>query len=67
MTAVVFDVGNVLIRWDPRLVWAEEFRSAAELDGFLQEIGFDAWSRTGAGAGPRAWRPPRPRIRTDGR
>ena len=44
MTVVVFDVGNVLIRWDPRLVWADDFRSAAELDEFLREIGFDAWN-----------------------
>ncbi len=44
MTAVVFDVGNVLIRWDPRLVWADDFRGAAELDAFMAEIGFAAWN-----------------------
>ena len=44
MTAVVFDVGNVLIRWEPRLVWADDFRCSAELDAFLAEIGFDAWN-----------------------
>lgn len=44
MTAVVFDVGNVLIRWEPRLVWADDFRAPAELDAFMAEIGFAAWN-----------------------
>ncbi len=44
MTAVVFDVGNVLIRWEPALVWAGDFRGPAELDAFMDEIGFAAWN-----------------------
>lgn len=42
--AVVFDVGNVLIRWDPRLVWREDFEDDAALDAFLEETGFAAWN-----------------------
>lgn len=44
MTAVVFDVGNVLIRWEPRLVWADDFNCLAEIDAFMAEIGFAAWN-----------------------
>jgi 2-haloacid dehalogenase len=44
MTAIVFDVGNVLIRWEPRLVWADDFGGPAELDAFMAEIGFAAWN-----------------------
>lgn len=40
MTAVVFDVGNVLIRWDPRLVFADHFADPAETEAFFDEIGF---------------------------
>ena len=42
--AVVWDVGNVLIRWDPRAVWREDFADEAALDAFMDETGFDAWN-----------------------
>ncbi|MEO0621356.1 MAG: HAD family phosphatase [Pseudomonadota bacterium] len=42
MTAVVFDVGNVLIRWDPFAVFPEMPR--AEIQAFFDEVGFLAWN-----------------------
>ena len=44
MRAVVFDVGNVLIRWNPRLVFADQFADEAGIDAFFEEIGFAAWN-----------------------
>ena len=44
MTRVVFDVGNVLLDWDPRAVYRNDFASDAEIDAFLDEIGFHAWN-----------------------
>lgn len=44
MRTVVFDVGNVLIRWDPRLVYAGDFAGPREIDAFLDEIGFAEWN-----------------------
>lgn len=42
--SVVFDIGNVLIRWDPRLVYAGSGLSDAELDAFFEAIDFPAWN-----------------------
>lgn len=39
LTTVVFDLGNVLIGWDPRRVWSREL-SDAEIETFLSESGF---------------------------
>lgn len=36
--AVVFDIGNVLIVWDRRLLYREFFHDDAELDRFLTEV-----------------------------
>lgn len=38
ITAVVFDIGNVLVRWDPRLLYSKLIPDAAELDRFLTDI-----------------------------
>ena len=44
MTAVIFDLGGVVLEWDPRQAYATVL--APELiDGFLERIGFDAWNR----------------------
>lgn len=40
--ALIFDVGDVLIRWDARRVYPE--LTAAELDAFFDEVGFHAWN-----------------------
>jgi 2-haloacid dehalogenase len=45
LRAVIFDVGNVLIRWDPRLLYRQLVADEAAIDGFFAEIGFDAWNR----------------------
>ena len=39
ITTVVFDLGNVLIGWDPRRAWAPT-RSEDEIEEFLEESGF---------------------------
>ena len=36
--AVVFDVGNVLVRWDRRLPYLDRFADPAELDHFMDEV-----------------------------
>jgi len=45
VTTVVFDVGNVLIRWDPRRLYARFFPDPAECDRFFAEVCIDAWNR----------------------
>ena len=41
---VVFDVGNVLIRWDPRHLYRKLFAAEAEMERFLAEVCTDAWN-----------------------
>lgn len=36
--AVVFDIGNVLIAWDPRHLYRKVFASEAEVERFLAEV-----------------------------
>jgi 2-haloacid dehalogenase len=36
--AVVFDVGNVLVRWDRRLPYVARFDDPAELDHFMDQV-----------------------------
>lgn len=45
MTTVVFDLGNVLVGWDPRRVWSRSL-SDAEIDAFLDESGFHELNRS---------------------
>jgi len=42
-TAVVFDLGGVLIRWDPRHLY-RTLMPPDEVDAFLDEVGFIAWN-----------------------
>ena len=44
MKAVVFDVGNVLLRWDPKAVFRAHFDSDQAIDDFFNEIGFAEWN-----------------------
>ena len=44
--AVLFDVGNVLIQWDPRRVYRELFDSQAGLDHFLEKVCDPEWNRS---------------------
>lgn len=41
---VVFDIGNVLIQWDPRLLYRSIFRDDAEADRFLAEVLPPEWN-----------------------
>lgn len=43
--AVIFDVGNVLIRWDIRLLYRTLLADDAAIAAFLEEIDFDGWNR----------------------
>lgn len=40
---VVFDVGGVLVDWDPRNVYRELFDDTAEMESFLAEVCNEAW------------------------
>jgi 2-haloacid dehalogenase len=42
--AVIFDVGNVLIRWDPRLLYRQLLEDEAAIDAFFAEVAFDDWN-----------------------
>ena len=42
--AVVFDVGGVLIDWDPRHLYRKIFDNAAEMEHFLSEVCTPAWN-----------------------
>ena len=44
MKSVVFDIGNVLIDWDPRRLFRDVFSSDAEIENFFAEIGFHDWN-----------------------
>jgi 2-haloacid dehalogenase len=41
---VVFDIGNVLIHWNPRLIYRSIFASEAEIDDFLTRILPPEWN-----------------------
>ena len=43
--AIIFDFGNVLLRWDPRLVYERYFPDDPEaMERFLQEVNFMEWN-----------------------
>lgn len=41
--AVLFDVGNVIVRWDPRNLYAKLIADPAALDHFLAEVAPMSW------------------------
>jgi 2-haloacid dehalogenase len=43
-TAVVFDLGGVLIDWDPRHLYRSLFDDEAEMERFLSEVTTKAWN-----------------------
>ena len=45
MTAVVFDLGNVLYRWAPEVVFLPFFETHAAMNAALDQIGFADWNR----------------------
>jgi 2-haloacid dehalogenase len=52
-TTVVFDLGGVLIDWDPRHLYRGLLDDPDEIEAFLDEVGFAAWN-AGLDAG-RPW------------
>ena len=49
MKAVVFDIGNVLVHWDPVLAWIEDFGSREATEDFLKRVDFYARNLRGDG------------------
>lgn len=49
MQAVVFDIGNVLVRWDVHRAWLDELGSRAAVQAFLDRIDFPARNLRGDG------------------
>ncbi|MGF1620189.1 MAG: HAD family hydrolase [Rhodomicrobiaceae bacterium] len=49
--AVIFDIGAVLIDWNPRYLYAKLLPDNAAIEAFLHEVGFDAWNRALDGGG----------------
>ena len=41
---IIFDLGNVLIKWDPKLVYRTIFKTEAAVDKFLNEICTHEWN-----------------------
>lgn len=44
---VVFDVGNILLRWDPRNLYHKMFADPAEMERFLAEVCTMDWNMQG--------------------
>jgi 2-haloacid dehalogenase len=44
MKLVVFDIGNVLIRWEPQAAFRHALGSDAEIDAVLEKVGFYDWN-----------------------
>jgi 2-haloacid dehalogenase len=43
-TALVFDLGNVVIEWNPRNLYRKLFADAAEMERFLTDVWTPAWN-----------------------
>ncbi len=43
LTTVVWDVGNVIVRWDPRTLYSKIFPDPVERDRFLADVCTMAW------------------------
>lgn len=44
MTLIVFDIGNVLLRWEPQAAFRHALDSDAAIDAVLHEVGFYDWN-----------------------
>lgn len=42
--AILFDLGNVLIRWDPRLHYRDRFETADAMEAWLAEVAPTSWN-----------------------
>jgi len=54
ITTVVFDLGGVLIDWDPSHLYRQLLAGDEEVDRFLEEVGFAAWNHQ-VDAGASTW------------
>ena len=52
--AVVFDLGGVLVEWDPAHLDRQLLGSDEAVEEFLDEVGFAAWNHT-VDSGERSW------------
>ena len=43
--AIIFDLGGVLLDWDPRYLYRSYFQHPDDMEAFLSEIDFSAWNR----------------------
>lgn len=43
-TSIVFDIGNVLIQWDPRHLYRHVFSDAAKMEWFLTQVCSTEWN-----------------------
>lgn len=43
--AVIFDIGAVLIDWNPKYLYSKLLPDEAAIDAYLEEIGFHEWNR----------------------
>jgi 2-haloacid dehalogenase len=41
---IVFDIGNVLVRWDPRFLFTQYFDDEEKMEWFLAHVCNDAWN-----------------------
>jgi 2-haloacid dehalogenase len=44
MKTIIFDLGGVLLDWNPHRLYAPYFNSSTEIDRFLHEINFAEWN-----------------------
>ena len=58
LTTVVFDLGNVLLDWDPRRLFGELIDDPEELDHFLDTICTPGLALRARTAAARRWRRP---------
>ena len=42
---VIFDIGGVLIDWNPKYLYSKLLPDDAAIEAYLSEIGFDEWNR----------------------
>ena len=55
ITTVVFDLGGVLIDWDPRHLYRQLFSDPQEMEVFLRDVVSPDWNAA-AGLGPHVGR-----------
>jgi len=44
INAIIFDYGNVLLEWNPRLVYRRYFNDEETMEQFLREVNFMEWN-----------------------